>query len=205
MSILSYNGGAVVAMTGDKCVAIASDLRYGRELQTISTDFSKVFEMTPHLFVGLPGFASDTQTVKQKLDFRKNMYELKEGRQMKPKTFANMLSNMLYERRFGPFFVEPIVAGLDPVTYEPFVCNMDLIGTITQPGDYVAGGTPEEQLHGMCEILWEPNLSPDNLFECISQSLINAFDRDGISGWGAVVHVIEKDKVTTRTLKTRMD
>ena len=25
--------------------------------------------------------------------------------------------------------------------------------------------------------------------------MMNAFDRDGISGWGAVVHIIEKDKV----------
>ena len=31
---------------------------------------------------------------------------------------------MLYERRFGPFFVEPIVAGLDPVTFQPYICNM---------------------------------------------------------------------------------
>lgn len=29
-------------MTGDQCVAVCSDLRYGRELQTISTDFTKV-------------------------------------------------------------------------------------------------------------------------------------------------------------------
>ena len=36
---------------------------------------------------------------------------------------------MLYERRFGPFFVEPFVAGLDPVTFQPYICNMDLIGT----------------------------------------------------------------------------
>ena len=41
MSIMSYNGGAVIAMSGEKCVAIASDLRYGRELQTIATDFPK--------------------------------------------------------------------------------------------------------------------------------------------------------------------
>ena len=84
--------------------------------------------MNPHLWVGLPGLATDIQTVKQKIEFRMNMYELKESRQMKPKTFANMVSNMLYERRFGPFFVEPIVAGLDPVTFEPYICNMDLIG-----------------------------------------------------------------------------
>ena len=42
MSIMSYNGGAVLAMSGDHCVAICSDLRFGRELQTISTDFTKV-------------------------------------------------------------------------------------------------------------------------------------------------------------------
>ena len=84
--------------------------------------------MNPHLWVGLPGLATDIQTVKQKIEFRRNMYELKETRQMRPKTFANMVSNMLYERRFGPFFVEPIVAGLDPETHAPYICNMDLIG-----------------------------------------------------------------------------
>ena len=78
-------------------------------------------------------------------------------------------------------------------------------GCITEPIDFVAGGTCEEQLMGMAETLWEPKMQPDQLFECISQAMMNAFDRDGISGWGAVVHVIEKDKVTTRTLKTRMD
>ena len=67
MSILSYNGGAVVAMKGKNCVALASDLRYGVELRTITTDFPKVFEITPHLWVGLPGLATDIQTVLQKL------------------------------------------------------------------------------------------------------------------------------------------
>ena len=67
MSILSYNGGAVVAMKGKNCVALASDLRYGVELRTVTTDFPKVFEITPHLWVGLPGLATDIQTVLQKL------------------------------------------------------------------------------------------------------------------------------------------
>lgn len=84
--------------------------------------------MGPHLYVGLPGLATDTQTVFQRLKFRLNLYELKEGRKMAPKTFSHMMSNLLYERRFGPYFVEPVVAGLDPKTGDPFVCNMDLIG-----------------------------------------------------------------------------
>jgi 20S proteasome subunit beta 3 len=43
------------------------------------------------------------------------------------------------------------------------------------------------------------------LFETISQALLNAVDRDAISGWGGIVHIITADKVITRTLKGRMD
>lgn len=180
----------MVAMKGENCVAIAADRRFGIQAQTLATNFEKIFEMGPHLYVGLPGLATDTQTVMEKLRFRKNLYELKENRLIAPKVFSAMVSHMLYEKRFGPFFVEPIVAGLDPKTYEPFICNMDLIGCINQPKDFVVGGTASAQLYGMCEALWEPNLGPEDLFEIISQALINAFDRDAISGWGATVYVM---------------
>jgi 20S proteasome subunit beta 3 len=33
-------------------------------------------------------------------------------------------------------------------------------------------------------------MEPEDLFETISQSLMNAFDRDAYSGWGAVVYVM---------------
>ncbi|EEB17210.1 proteasome subunit beta type, putative [Pediculus humanus corporis] len=190
MFCLSHNGGAVVAVTGKNCVAIASDRRFGVGAQTISCNFQKIFEMGPHLYVGLPGLATDTQTVYQRLRFRLNLYELKEGRKIAPKTFSHMMSNLLYERRFGPYFVEPVVAGLDPTTGKPFVCNMDLIGCPNMPEDFVVAGTCSEQLYGMCETLWEPNLEPDELFEVVSQALVNACDRDAISGWGAIVHVM---------------
>jgi 20S proteasome subunit beta 3 len=202
---MSYNGGAVLAMKGKKCVAIAADKRFGIQTQTLALDFQKIFEMGPHLYLGLPGLATDTQTVHERLKFRLNLYELKESRRIHPKTFGNMVSNMLYEKRFGPYFVEPVIAGLDPKTFEPYVCSMDLIGCINEPEDFVVAGTCTEQLYGVCEALWEPDLEPDDLFEIISQALTNALDRDPVSGWGAVVHIIEKDKVTTKTLKTRMD
>lgn len=31
---------------------------------------------------------------------------------------------------------------------------------------------------------------PDDLFETLSQALLNAVDRDALSGWGAVVHIM---------------
>lgn len=60
---MAYNGAAIMAMKGKDCVAIAADRRFGIQAQTISTDFDKIFEMGPRLFVGLPGLATDVHTV----------------------------------------------------------------------------------------------------------------------------------------------
>ena len=111
-------------------------------------DFSKCFEMSPHLWLGLTGLATDVMTVQQKMEFRKSMYELSESRTMTPKTFAAVLSNMLYERRFGPFFINPVIAGLDPATKAPYITSMDLIGNMTEPEDFAVAGTCEDQLFG---------------------------------------------------------
>lgn len=60
--------------------------------------------------------------------------------------------------RFGPYFVEPIVAGLDPKTFEPFLSVCDLIGQPCFCNDFAVIGTSNEQLYGMCETLWTPDL-----------------------------------------------
>lgn len=205
MSIMSYNGGCVVAMKGKDCVAIAADRRFGVQGRTMSSKFQRIFQYGPQLFVGIPGLATDTKTVSQRLKFRVNMYELRENRRIRPKTLSSLISSFLYEKRFGPYFIEPIIAGIDEKTGEPFISGMDLIGCPTEPEDFVVAGTCEEQLYGMCETLWEPNLSPDELFEVTAQALVNACDRDAISGWGATVYIITKDAVTIRDVKTRMD
>ena len=60
--------------------------------------------------------------------------------------------------RFGPYYTEPVIAGLDPITYEPFICSLDLIGCPMITDDFVVSGTCSEQMYGMCESLWEPDM-----------------------------------------------
>ena len=64
---------------------------------------------------------------------------------------------MLYEKRFGPFFVEPVVAGLDK-NNNPFISAMDLIGAPLLAKDFVLSGTSSEALYGMCETLYRADM-----------------------------------------------
>jgi 20S proteasome subunit beta 3 len=67
------------------------------------------------------------------------------------------LSKPKFITRFGPYFVEPVIAGLEP-NGTPFIASTDLIGCINFAKDFVVSGTASNMMYGMCESLWEPNL-----------------------------------------------
>jgi 20S proteasome subunit beta 3 len=74
--------------------------------------------------------AAELMSRKEHLRFRVNMYRMKEEREITPKTFTHLVSSTLYEKRFGPFFIEPVVAGLPTPTEldpnpKPFISTMD--------------------------------------------------------------------------------
>ncbi|XP_047268816.1 proteasome subunit beta type-3-A isoform X2 [Capsicum annuum] len=157
MSIFEYNGSALVAMVGKNCFAIASDRRLGVQLQTIATDFERIYRIHDKLFIGLSGLATDSQTLYQRLVFRHKLYHLREERDMKPETFASLVSAILYEKRFGPYFCQPVIAGLGD-DGKPFICTMDSIGAKELAKDFVVSGTASESLYGACEAMFKPDM-----------------------------------------------
>lgn len=191
-------------MAGKDCVAIGSDLRLGVQFQTLATDYKKVHKIHDQLFVGLAGLATDAETLYQRLVFKHNLYKLREERNIKPSTFGQMLSATLYEKRFGPYFVSPVVAGLE-ADGTPYMCGMDSIGAIETAKDFMVAGTSQDSLYGMCESMYRPDLGPEELFEMVGQCLLSGVDRDALAGWGGLVHIISKDQIITRHLKGRMD
>jgi len=204
MSILEYNGSAILAMKGKDSVVISSDRRFGVQHQTVSTNCNRIFKIHNKLYIGLSGLISDVLTVAQTLQFYHNLYRLREQRNMTPQAFTKVVAKFLYSKRFGPYFIEPIIAGLDDED-KPFISSMDLIGATEISDSFACMGTTTDELYGMAECLWNENMNDDELFEAISQSMLSATDRDCLSGWGTVVYKISKNDVTISELKARMD
>ena len=76
---------------------------------------------------------------------------------MSPKTFASLVQTLLYEKRFGPYFVEPVIAGLND-DGTPYITATDLIGADVLTDDFCVSGTASEELYGSCESLYRPDL-----------------------------------------------
>ncbi|EGG23836.1 proteasome subunit beta type 3 [Cavenderia fasciculata] len=201
---MAYNGGAVIVMTGKNCVAIATDLRFGIQHQTVSNNHPKVYRINDKCFIGISGLVTDAQTLYQKLVFRHNLYKLREERDMTPQVLSNLVGNMLYEKRFGPYFTEPVICGLDTQD-KPFISGMDLIGASVYTEDFLLVGTMTPAMYGLCETLYKKDMNEDELFETVSQCMLSSIERDAMSGWGAEVTIITPAKTYKKKLLARQD
>jgi 20S proteasome subunit beta 3 len=192
-------------MTGDQCVAIGADRRFGAEMLTVATDCEKIFQINDRIFLGLAGLMTDVQTVHEELRFSVNLLELREERQIEPAKFTALVRSLLYKHRFGEYYVEPVIAGLDPVGNVPFIAASDSIGAFSEAENYAIAGTSSDLLYGICESTWRPQMNPDELFDCLAKCLVASIERDALAGWGAIVHIITPDQIITKEVKTRMD
>ena len=68
--------------------------------------------------------------------------------------------------RFGPWFVQPVVAGLDEEN-KPFLSSMDCLGCEMFTNDFVVAGTMEEALYGMCESMYRPDMVRCPIFDAL--------------------------------------
>ena len=187
-------------------MAIGSDQRMGIQYLTIGSNMQKIFKIQDNILMGLSGLATDIQTFSLEMRRKVELYRIRENVDLTPQLFINLVSSTLYEHRFGPFFLNPIVVGLDVKdNYKPYVACYDSIGFITQSGEFQVAGTSSEMLYGACEAFFKPKMDSDQLFETCSQCLLSGINRDCFSGWGAVVYLMTPGKIECKRLKARQD
>ncbi|KAL0232133.1 hypothetical protein PCE1_003129 [Barthelona sp. PCE] len=201
---MEINGGAMMAMTGKSCIAIGYDSKIGNNAEFLGKDFERVFRINDECYYGLAGMASDVQTLHSTMKFHSNLYKMKEKRDMDVEAFTHMLSHEQYIKRWSPFYVEGIIAGFDK-DGKPRVYGTDIIGDITEPHDFIVAGTCEENLMGMAETFWRPDLEEEELMHAVAHAMQGALNRDAISGWKLHVTVVTKEHVRTVVLRSRQD
>lgn len=191
-------------MGGENCFAIASDLRFGLENFTKGHKTPKIFKIHDKLFLGMIGLLGDISTIRQIIEYKTSIYSLKKSEKIQPFVFSNMLSNLLYGHRFAPFLVETVLAGLDDKD-NLMIESKDIIGAKSSSFDFVTIGSCSESLNGVCQVFWKPNMNQVELFKTISNCLVLSLNRNCISGWGGIVHLVSKNGVSTKIIQTRMD
>ncbi|KAI5287646.1 Proteasome subunit beta type-6 [Ascosphaera aggregata] len=115
------NGGTTLGISGADFALLAGDTR-STHGYSINTRYErKVFRIGAdeesgedgHLLLAVVGYAADGHAVKERLDSAVKMYKYRHGKQMSITAAAKRLSTMLYSKRFFPYYISAMIAGLD--------------------------------------------------------------------------------------------
>jgi len=123
----SLNGGSALAMTGKDCVALAIDKRFGSGPQMVNISPRRTLVLHSHLMVAFTGLEGDIATLSEELSIQASKLTDRGSssflvtssdndnrqRRISPKAMSSLTSHVLYERRSSPFYVEPLIVGLE--------------------------------------------------------------------------------------------
>ncbi|EPR78924.1 20S proteasome component beta 3 [Spraguea lophii 42_110] len=202
MSILTHYGGSVLAMCGKSSVVLISDKRLGNGNITVGS-INRITTLNNNTMLGQAGFIPDNQRIVNILKKNINLYNLNEGRNMQEEV-VDMLSYILYEKRFTPYYTQPVIAGRNKEN-KYYVASMDCVGCIDSSNSFMAAGTASNNLMGLAENLYREDMDEEDLVVTAVQVFINAVDRDCLSGSGIDCYIMNNHGIERKYIQCRMD
>ncbi|CAD7081702.1 unnamed protein product [Hermetia illucens] len=206
------NGGSVVAIAGDDYAVIAADTRLSSGYSIHTRKQNKLFKLSGTTVLGSTGCWCDTLALTSLISARMKMYHYLHQKVMPTNAISQMLSIIMYHKRFFPYYVSNILAGLD-ADGKGVVYSYDPIGHC-ELASYRAGGSAGALLQPVLDnqigLKNQENVAKDPIpkekaISVIVDTFISAAERDIYTGDGVIINVITKDGIETRNVSLRKD
>ncbi len=183
------HGTTTVAVTFKGGVVLAADNRASAGYMVASPTAKKLHVLSEKTAMSIAGSVADAQYVIKLMRAEINLFELNRGREMGTSAIANLLGNVLYGqyRRYFPYFIGPILAGVDQKG--PHVFPMDIAGSMTEE-PWASTGSGSPYAIGVLEAMWEPDLAEEKAVNMTLLALRSAIKKDIATGDGMDVLVI---------------
>ncbi|KAG5888405.1 hypothetical protein JTB14_032095 [Gonioctena quinquepunctata] len=206
------NGGSVVAIAGDDFVVLGADTRLSAGFSIYTRDQNKLFPLSGTTVLGCSGCWCDTLTLTRILKSRMQMYEQEHNKSMSTTACAQMLSTMLYYKRFFPYYISNVLVGLDNEG-KGCVYSYDPIGHCEKT-TYRAGGSAGALLQplldnqigqkNMAVVSAEP-ITQERALAVLKDVFISAAERDIYTGDRVSINIITKDGIKEESFELRKD
>jgi len=165
----------------------------------------KLYQIDEHIALATAGLVGDLQVLARYLNAEVNLYRLKRDARMPVKSAATLMSNILNQRKFYPYYVQLILGGFDATGGH--VYSLDAAGGAI-PDKYTAGGAGSPYVFGVLEDNYKDDLTTEEGINLAVRAITAAKSRDSASGGMISVAVITKDgfrEVPEEEVKKRMD
>ncbi|KAF5286751.1 hypothetical protein FQA39_LY04174 [Lamprigera yunnana] len=206
------NGGTIIAIAGDSYAIIGSDTRLSKNPIIYTRRVSKLFKITNKTVLGCSGCWCDILTFTRLVNSRLQIYKYQNNKTMSTEAVAQMISTMLYYKRFFPYYASYILAGLDNKD-KGCVYSYDPIGHFEKTM-YTSGGTGATLVQpildnqiGFKNML---NVTSDSVelsdaVTLLEDTFMAVAERDIYTGDSVDLNIITKDGIEANSFDLRKD
>jgi len=202
---LKKTGTTILGMICKEGVIIASERRATSGTLIAHKSTKKLHKIDKHLALATAGLVGDLQVLARYLSAEVNLYRLKRDRKIPVKGAATLLSNILNQRKFYPYYVQLILGGWD--SDGGHVYSLDAAGGAI-PDKYTSGGSGSPYVYGVLEDLYKDDLSIDEGIDIAARAISAAMNRDSASGNGIDIAIItdkEFRMIPETEIKSRLE
>jgi proteasome beta subunit len=180
-------GTTTVGIVCKDGVVVATEHRATMGYLVAHKNTQKLFKIDEHLALTVAGLVGDAQVLARWIKAEAELYRLKNDKGISLKASSTMLSNILNGRRYFPFWVQLILAGVD--SEGGHVYSLDAAGG-SIPDEYVTTGSGSPYVYGVLEDHYKPGITTKKGVEMALRGLAAAIKRDAASGNGIDLAVI---------------
>jgi proteasome beta subunit len=198
-------GTTTLGMICKEGVVIATEQRATMGTLIAHKATKKLYQIDEHMALATAGLVGDLQVLARYLNAEANLYRLKRDNQMPIKSAATLMSNILNQRKFYPYYVQLILGGFDAAGGH--VYSLDAAGGAIAD-KYTAGGSGSPYVFGVLEDNYKDDLTTEEGIDLAIRAITAAKNRDSASGGMISVAVITKEgfkEVPEEEVKKRME
>ena len=184
-------GTTTCALTCKDGVVLAADTRASAGLFIADRHVMKIQRVDSHLGLTIAGGVADAQNLVDTMRYNANIYRFQNKELIPIKSAARLCSNILFNQRYFPFYVQLIMAGYTKEEGAT-IYNLDLFGSISSE-KFISTGSGSPVAYGYLESEYREGMSVNDAYKVAMQAIAAAIRRNAGTGDNINVVIIDKD------------
>ncbi len=184
-------GTTTCALTCTDGVVLAADTRASAGFFIADRHVMKIQKVDRHLGMTIAGGVADAQNLVDVMRYNANIYRISNREVMPVNSAARLCSNVLFNQRYFPYYVQIILAGYDNKSGGQ-IYNIDLFGSMTSE-KYISTGSGSPVAYGYLESEYKEGSSVNEAYKIAIQAIAAAIRRNAGTGDNINAVIIDKD------------
>ena len=184
-------GTTTCALTCTDGVVLAADTRASAGLFIADRHVMKIQKVDRHLAMTIAGGVADAQNLVDVMRYNANIYRIQNNELMPVKAAARLCSNVLFNNRYFPYYVQIIMAGFTAGEGSR-IYNIDLFGSMTTER-FISTGSGSPVAYGYLESEYKDGMSVNEAYKTAMHAIAAAIRRNAGTGDSINVVIIDKN------------